>query len=368
MSFRNPRKILAIKIRALGDTVIMTAALNALRRAYPHAEIHAIVSEKWVPLFDGFAAVDRVTGFERNRSPVSRARSVARMAVQLRREKYDWVFNFHASPSSSTLAFATGASVRSIHFHGHRDRNRYSTVTVPGKGVLKPIVERDMDTLRAVGLSVPSGALPEIPVSDSERASARARVEALTLGQPLLGLGIGATRPTKSWALDRFATLSCDWVRKTGGSALAFVAQDELELAHAFLREVEACLEGEGLEERSRIRSRISVEAGLPLRALLAMLAECSVVAGNDSGPKHLAVAVGTPTVTLFGPEHPFEWHPYPRDLHPYFFVENLPCRKDADPGMPPWCGLYRCVEEQHRCMTQIGSSAVLEECLRVAR
>lgn len=355
-----------IKLRALGDTVLMTAPLNELRAAFPEAEIHVIVTQAWVPLLEGHPGVDRVMGFERNRSAASRAKAVARMALQLRRERYDCVFNFHASPSSSTLSFATGASVRSIHFHGHKDRNRYSTVIVPGKGTLKPIVERDMDTLRAIGMHVPAGRMPRLPIQDFELQKAKERIGALGLSGPILAIGLGASRPTKSWPIERFAALGISWIQSTGGSVLAFVGQSEMNLAQEFLRQVDDQLSPIETADRGPIRAKIAVEAGLQLRMLAAMLSECNVFAGNDSGPKHMAVAVGTPTVTVFGPEHPFEWHPYPQESHPYFFVEGLPCRKDADPGMPAWCGLNVCQEEQHQCMKKIGIDAVLGACRRV--
>jgi ADP-heptose:LPS heptosyltransferase len=126
---------------------------------------------------------------------------------------------------------------------------------------------------------------------------------------------------------------------------------------------VSAAASGETAE---KLRKGVACEAGLPLRTVAAMLRHCSVLAGNDSGPKHLAVAAEIPTVTLFGPEHPFEWHPYPQDRHPYFFIENLSCRQDADPGKPPWCAKVTCVEERHRCMREIGVDQVLRECQRV--
>ncbi len=368
MIFKTPRKILAIKLRALGDTLLMTAPLAELRAAFPEAEIHVIVIQAWVPLLEGHPGIDRITGFERNRNPASRAKAVARLALKLRREKYDCVVNFHASPSSSTLGFATGAPVRAIHFHGHKDRNRYSTVVVPGKGMLKPIIERDMDVLRALGLHVPAGRLPRLPLQDHEVGKARERMSALSMKGPVLGLGLAASRPTKSWPTERFAALAIRWIQKTEGSALAFLAASEIEIAQAFLREVDEQLSSVAPEMRSAIRARLGVEVGLPLRLLGGMISQCSVFAGNDSGPKHMAVSVDTPTVTLFGPEHPFEWHPYPQEQHPYFFVEGLACRRDADPGMPPWCGLDVCKEEQHQCMTRIGIDAVLDACERVSR
>src|SRR6476619_3876425 len=110
----------------------------------------------------------------------------------------------------------------------------------------------------------------------------------------------------------------------------------------------------------------VTATQSLGLRVLAAVFTQASVVVGNDSGPKHLAIAVGTPTVTLFGPEDPFEWHPYPADRHPHFFIESLKCRKDADPGMPPWCGLENCVIEQQRCMKEIAVSQVLAQCMKL--
>jgi ADP-heptose:LPS heptosyltransferase len=65
-------------------------------------------------------------------------------------------------------------------------------------------------------------------------------------------------------------------------------------------------------------------------------------------------VALGVKTITLFGPENPFEWHPYAKDEHPIAYVENLPCRKSLAPGLPEWCAIRECVSEKHRCMREI--------------
>ncbi len=365
-----PRKILIIKFRAMGDTILMTAPLAELKRAYPHAEIQAAVLTPWAPLLEHHPALSRIWKYDRHADRASRAKAIARLALKLRREKFDCVVNFHASPSSATLAFATGARVRSIHFHGHKSKNRYSTVVVPGKGTLKPIIERDMDAVRALGVDVPVGRLPTLELRDWEIAEAAERAFLMNLKAPLLGIGIGASRPSKSWPVERYATLAVNWARTTGGSALAFAGSTEMDLANEFLKQVNEALVAAvpEIEERPALRARIACEAGSPIRKAASMISRCSVFVGNDSGPRHMAVALKVPTVTLFGPEDPFEWHPYPKDLHPYLFVEGLACRKDAMPGMPPWCGLETCLEEQHRCMRQIGIEQVLSECRMVAR
>ncbi len=339
----SPNRILLIKLRAMGDTVIALASLDALRHAYPHAQIDVLVTEAWSKLLVGDPRVNRVMAWPRSHA-------LARLftALAVRRAKYDCIVNLHASPTSARIARFSRAPVRSVHFHGHNDANQFSTVEVPGKGKVKPITERDLDTVRALGCEVPSnpGLLPRLPLRPEERERGSAVLRSLKVQEPILGLGLGASRPTKQWPLERYAELAREWKRKTGGDAVGVV--------------------GSGEEKIQRALPEIKFMPKIGLRDLAAALSQLSVFAGNDSGPRHLAAAVGTPTVTLFGPEEPFEWHPYPRDRHPALFREGLACRKDADPGMPAWCGLSECTVEKHRCMVEIKVSAVLEEALRI--
>lgn len=348
------RKILAIKLRSLGDTVLLTASLEELWRAFPGAEIHAAVTSSWASILEGHPAIQRIWSYERHREPAARAKAIARFAFKLRKEHFDCVINFHASPSSAIISFATGAKTRSIHFHGHRAKNRYSTVVVPGKGILKPIIERDMDSVRALGVSIKAGKLPRVYLAEPELSSAAEEIRRSGLHRPLLGIGLGASRPAKSWSVEKFAGLASRWIAETHGSVLVVAGPGEKDSIERLSRQ----LGSQG----------VYYLFNPPLRTLAALLAQVSVFAGNDSGPKHLAIATGVPTVTFFGPEHPFEWHPYARNEHPFFFIEPLACRKDAQPGMPAWCGIHECILEKHRCMSQIEVDPVLLECKRVAR
>jgi ADP-heptose:LPS heptosyltransferase len=236
------KKILAIKLRSLGDTILMTAPLQELHKAYPHAQIDVAVLTPWAPLLENLPGVKKVWPYDRHRNPASRAKAAARLAYKLRREHYDCVVNFHASPSSAMIAFATGAKTRSIHFHGHKDPNRYSTVVVPGKGVLKPIIERDMDSVRALGLKIPEGAMPGVKSNSEEQKWANQLVSVFGHGGPVLAMGIGASRPTKSWAIENFAKLAIEWCREKKGAVIALAAESEAALASAFLIAVDDIL------------------------------------------------------------------------------------------------------------------------------
>lgn len=356
------RRILAIKLRAMGDTVLMSAALGELRRQFPDARIDVAATAPWCELLEGHPGVDRLWPYQRHNDRAARAKAIVKLALKLRKENYDCVVNFHASPSSSMLAFSTGAPLRAIHYHGHNDRNRYSTVSVPGKGTVKPIIERDMDTVRALGLQIPTGIVPRIHLRKSELEDASTWFKTRDIPQPVLAIGLGASRPTKQWPVERFAELALAWRKETQGGVIAITGPNEDPLLTAFFASMSSRPESASLSDKI-------VPARLPtLRKLASVLARSSVYVGNDSGPKHVAVAVGAPTVTVFGPEDPFEWHPYPRDQHPYLFIEKLECRKDATPGLPPWCAVHHCVAEAHRCMKSIGAEQVMAECRKVAR
>lgn len=348
----------------------MTAALDALRRAYPKAEIHVVVTSNWAPLLENHPGVDKIWPYERKKETTARARAIARLAFRLRKESFDCAINLHASPSSSILAFGTGAPVRSIHFHGHNHRNRYSTVDIPGKGAVKPITERDMDTIRALDIYIPEGLTPRVYLDSAEFVRGEEYIFNMGLNNPVLALGLGASRPTKIWPLERFAALAIRWCDRTGGSAISVVAGNEEALNSDFNEAVDEQLELiiEDSARRKQLRDQIKNLVGIPIRHLASVLRHCDVLVGNDSGPRHLAVSVQTPTITLIGPEHPYEWHPYPTDIHPYMYIENLACRKDAAEGMPAWCGLEICTVERHQCMKQIKVDQVLEKCFQVTQ
>jgi ADP-heptose:LPS heptosyltransferase len=364
------KKVLVLKLRSLGDTVLLTAPLIQLARLLPGAEIHVVVTEEWTSILKGLPGITRVWPYHRPRKKLARASQLSQLAFQLRKENYDCVLNLHASASSALLALSTGAKVRSIHFHGHRSRNYFSTVKVPGKGVLKPIIERDMDTLRALGVEVPLGAMPQIIHETSELEYADDYLARLKIEAPILGLNLGASRPTKQWPLSRFAALSILWATQEKGGVLAFAGPQEADLVRAFESAVDEQLSQANHSDTQKNQTRNQIQSvRIPdLRSLSAIVSRLNVFAGNDSGPKHIAVAVNTPTVTLFGPEHPFEWHPYPTTSHPYFFVDGLKCRSDADPKMPAWCGISKCETEQHKCMKRIEVDSVFNECRRIAR
>ena len=89
----------------------------------------------------------------------------------------------------------------------------------------------------------------------------------------------------------------------------------------------------------------------LTLREAASVVSECDLYVGNDSSMKHIAVAFQKPTFTIFGPEQPLEWHPYPYSEHPYAFVDSLACRTESGKH---WCAIETCKKYEHQCMGKI--------------
>ncbi|MFZ9594825.1 MAG: glycosyltransferase family 9 protein [Bdellovibrionia bacterium] len=359
-----------MKLRSLGDTVLMTAALAQVQKAFAESRIDVLVPSEWAPLLENTPGVFQVIPFQRESNPLKKSASLGRLAWRLRAENYDLVINFHASSTSAWLARATGAKSRAIHFHGHSHRNRFSTHLIAGKGQLKPIIERDMDAVRSLGIHVPAGRLPQIFLNPSEIAQAKTHLEQLGLRQPVLGISLGASRATKIWPLQRAAVLAFEWQTRQNGGVFVTAGPQEKHLTHEFLKLYDDLILSSVTDttKRAQLRCQIYATTELSIRSLAAYLSQLSVLACNDSGPKHLAIAVGTPTVSVFGPEHPFEWHPYPEDQHPYVFVEPLACRTSGNPERPAWCGLSTCIQEDHQCMKLIGVNSVLSHCERIQK
>jgi len=355
----NPRRILVTKFRAMGDTIMMTAALEELHRHFPQAQIHAAVTDPWIWLLEGFPGVTKLWPIHWHADRAARTKAATRLAFQLRGERYDIVCSFHSSPAAAMVALSTGAKVRAVHFHSFKAKNMHTTVDIPGKGIVKPVIERDLDTVRALGLDVPVGVMPKIFLKPSETDLALEEFKSWQLKRPILGVALGASRSTKIWPIHRAAEVAKRWVTDTGGSVLVISGPGEEELNAEFFRSIPL---------DPNFQRSIQLMKPCPVRILAARISALDVLVGNDSGPRHLATALDVPTVTIFGPEHPLEWHPYPQDKHPRLFIEPLHCRNNQEPGSPPWCGISECVIEAHQCMTRISIDEVYEQCLRVLK
>ncbi|RZA09115.1 MAG: glycosyltransferase family 9 protein [Proteobacteria bacterium] len=327
-------KILLTKRRALGDTVLLSSTVAALKAALPAAEISVLVPRAFAPVLENNPAIARVLHFEAGWPSLVR---------EIRNLKLDYLIQLHASPRTRWLGWVAGAQASVFHVQNAEAAAHYQK---------QPnALEWDAFCLREIfgsKVSLPAPP-PQIFFTPDELAQGKAYWQNFGADPSrVVFLGLGASRITKRWPPAHFARL-------------AELLRDRHELIPAIITgpgEEEARFAGLVIDEM-RVRGFRPLGgpvgkgdfihgANLSVRRLAQALSACRAYIGNDSGPKHMAVAAGCPTLTLFGPEDPVEWHPYSREAHPVLFIEGLACRKE-DNGR--WCGIPVCIEERHRCM-----------------
>lgn len=301
-------KVLLVRLRSIGDTVLSTPALFALRRFLPNAEIDILVEDWVAPVLDNHPHASNVVILERG-GFVSRAR----LARQIRSAGYDVVYNLHGGTTATFLTRATGARHRVglktyqyAHLHNHQAP---SPLLLWGQQKTHS-VEQQLALLGWTG----------VPVSDRPRTHVAVTKDAAsTVGQRLAEAGLEdrqialihptAAFATKQWATENFARVA-EALAERGFASVAISAPHEREIVEALL-------------DHASVRI-VSFDLSLPEVAALA--ARAQIFVGNDSGIAHIAAAVGTPSVVIFGSSNVAHWRPWNKATAEVV-LEEMPCQ-----------------------------------------
>ena len=332
------RRVLVVRHRAAGDLLLTTPALRALRAGLPSATIDILVSRETGGLLSGSPDVDRVLEIDR-RSLVSQASRYAGLFG----EGYDLVLDMVSNPRSAFMTALTRARIRvGYDLPG---RSYAYTIRVPREpvGPEGPVAryapEASLDLVRAIGIE-PRGLDLTLRVGLEARAAMDGWLLGCGLGnRPLAACLPSGTWATKTWLPDRFAAVMDDL--HDVADALWLWGPGEEELARA-------C--------RARMTKPSVLAPATGWQELAALIRRSSLLVSNDSGPKHLAVALGIPTVTIFGPTNPRAWQPA---SGPHVAVEaaGLECLH---------CNQTRCPlpgERHMRCMRDVSVAMVVGAC-----
>ena len=341
------RAILVIRHRAGGDLLLTTPTLRALRAVAKDARIDVLASRGMGELLAGNPDDDRVIEFDRKS-----IRSQAILYARLARGGYDAVLDLVSSPRTAFLTRLTRAPVR-IGYDIAGRRGAY-TLRVPreplgpdGRPTIRYAPEAGLDLLRAAGVP-PLGLDLTFRVLDTARAaidrwlaSPEARHDD---SRPLAACLPTGTWPAKTWAPERFA------------EAMDSVAREATVI----------WLWGPGEREsvesaRSMMRAPSLLAPPTGWQELGALLARCAVLVSNDSGPKHVAIALGVPTVTIFGPTHPGTWHP-PGGPNRALEADGLDCLH-CNANVCPLSG-----DRWMRCMRDVTAARVADAALALLR
>jgi len=333
-----PRNILVIKLRYLGDVLLATPALRALKAAYPKARLTALVNRGTDEILVSNPDVDDII-------PLERGTIVEqwRFAMAVRRRRFDIVVDLTDGDRAAFLTRISGASVR-IGFNAEqRWTGRCYTTVVHGDAAAHRI-ERDLAALRPLNLSV-TDTIPRLWLTREDESRAEEFIAKLPVrsDQQIVVIQPGARYWFKAWPSERFAELADRLTERFGCQILVGGSQQEAELTRLVVKQA---------------KSHLTTIAGLvSIRTLAAVLKRSALFVGNDSGVMHIATAVGTPVVALFGPSNPTEWGP--RGGPAEVIYKGLDCRVCFHPT---------CQRGEQNCMKLITVDEVISAAARQIR
>ncbi|MEP6922586.1 MAG: glycosyltransferase family 9 protein [bacterium] len=336
------RNVLVVRLRSIGDTVLTTPSLYALKRFLPHARVE-ILLEDWVaPVLEGSPYVDNVITLKRS-STVSRA-AVAR---RLRQTRYDVAYNLHGGTTATLLTRASGAK----HRVGYADYQyaRLHNYLAPSSASLwqrekTHSVEQQLALLGWTGVPVTDRPPTRLAVTDVAAARIAERLRSAGLeATPFAVIHPAAAFATKQWATEKFARVA-EQLSSRGLAIVALTASTETKLA----------------DELKQISSApITTFTDLSLPEVTALAARARLFVGNDSGIAHMAAAVGLPAVVIFGSSNTAHWGPWasaPAEV----VLEEMDCQP---------CHGYFCEEfEQPECILRVPVERVTAAIDRVLR
>jgi heptosyltransferase II len=321
-----PRIILIRGLNWLGDAIMSTPALMRLRAAFPESELILLTPEKLADLWPHHPAINRVMSF-------SSRDSVWGIARRLRAESFEVALVLPNSPRSALEACWAGIPRRI----GYRApwRNWLLNELVSRRSASQPMRKRSPRTVhrlirrgdevptvfstaahhvhhylhlvRVLGAD-PTPLAPQVAIMDAEVEAARRRFGlAVEVKRPWLGLNPGAEYgPAKRWPAERFVAAALAVRRQTNCRWIVVGGRGDQALAESITAEIRRQLVVEfAIEPAEASREALNLAGLTSLRELGAVLKECRVVLTNDTGPMHLAAAVGTPVVVPFGSTSP---------------------------------------------------------------
>lgn len=273
--------IVLVRLRSLGDTVLVTPAFSLLRRAMPRASIHVAMEERFADVLAGQPDIDGVVRLATGAGALSKTRLVR----DLRALQPSLCVDMHGGTTAAWCTALSGARWRAGFAH-FRQRWAYNVQIPRPQEVLGRDEGESVHTAEHHAAAVMHLAGTLEPIPGARLAAAPADAD-----QPYAILHAGATYATKTWQLAHFLALA-DRLRKRHGLEPVFVCgPDEADLAAKL--------------------SDFQVRHGLPLPDLMSLLAGARLFVGNDSGPAHIAAAFDVPCVTIFGSSNSKIWHPW---------------------------------------------------------
>lgn len=342
----NAQRILVMRYRFIGDTILTVPFLRNLRRAYPHAVIDVLVGPNSGEVLQGCPYINNLITYDTTRfhkydqGSNAKPKNLIHYAFELRRNKYDMVLLLKRSLSAGILAFLSGARYRVGY--DTEGRGLLLTHRVKWRGDVHE-VESTLDVLRAAGVAITDDYL-EAWATDAElkKVNELAPELATADGAKRILFHAASAHPDKLYPLEHWATLLKTLTQKH-------------RILPCFIGDKQDLPIYEELEKLSGVRG-LNLAGKLSLRESMAFLQNLDLAICTDSGPAHLAAAANVPVIALFGPTDPQRWRPW-GDKHVALFDESLPCRP---------CNYVKVCDDLRPCLSELSPARVAAEAERI--
>ena len=296
------QSILVIKPRAAGDVVLSTPVLRNLRGAFPSAMIDFLTERPFADLVRGHPDVHSVLVYDRARM------SGLDLIREVRRRRYEMVIDLFGNPRTALVTFLSGARERI----GYRFRGRqyaYNTRVEP-RGATVHNAQFNLDAVEALGIPIVDRS-PVVPFTRADEGYVDGFLSGLARSSgPLVGVNSAGGWYTKRWGMQRFAQLCDRLIAEHGCSVVLTWGPGEQEQVESI---------------RGAMHETPFIPPPTSFPQLAALLNRCDFVISNDTGPMHIAAAVGTPVLGIYGPTNPTLQGPY-GEGHRTVRNESLTC------------------------------------------
>ena len=281
-------KILLIRLSSLGDIVLTTPAIRAIRAHYPNSYIAMLVAKQSADVLRQNPHLNEIIQFNRTAKDKDTGEMLRILRI-LRQRKFALTFDFQRKLRTELLMYLSGASERV-------GKGMLCTLRVPEQDN-KHATDHYFDLLHAAGIPAQDHKL-EMFLSNTERADACYTFEEAGISEIQLKVGLfpGAGWKLREWMPERFAAIGDRLVKHYDAQVIIFGGPKERELVN---------------NVKNLMQHTSATFAGnLQIRQLAACVEKCDLFLTNDTGPMHIASAVGTRTVALFGPGNHIRFQP----------------------------------------------------------
>ncbi len=287
------RHILLIKPSSLGDIVHAMPTCAAIRWAYPKAQLTWLVKREWAGLVERIDGVDRVWQVE------STLTGWLSQVSLLRAEQFDLVVDLQGLFRSAAIGSLSGAPLRVGFANGREGSPWFYSRRVPVPQLEMHAVDRYLLVAEAVGAS--KAGEPEfrfrIPKADHDEVDLLLSRSGVTPGTGWVAMNVSARWPTKRWSAESFAEVADRLQQESFGAVVMIGGPAERADVAAVMSMMKI--------------PAVDLTGATAVGLLPALLSKASMLITNDSGPMHIAAAVGTPVVALFGPTSAVRTGPY---------------------------------------------------------